>query len=206
MSVKLPQPDERWTPEYQRRFNAELEKLFGGLNVYRQVPHGGTSGQVLQKVDARDYNLGWATPSGGVTVHSALTGLAANDHPQYQNKKNIGASWVRGSGVIAVPVNDVSIYIQNASIILGVSVMTTGGVGSCVVDIWKDAIANYPPTVADTITAAAKPTISGGLTHVNTTLTGWTTALAAGDTVTFHLDSSSVFTSIFITLQLRENT
>jgi hypothetical protein len=33
-------------------------------------------------------------------------------------------------------------------------------VGSIVIDLWKDTYANYPPTVADTITASAKPTLS----------------------------------------------
>jgi hypothetical protein len=32
--------------------------------------------------------------------------------------------------------------------------------GSIVIDIWKDTYANAPPTVADSITASAKPTIS----------------------------------------------
>ena len=32
--------------------------------------------------------------------------------------------------------------------------------GSIVIDIWKDSYAAYPPTVADTITASAKPTLS----------------------------------------------
>ena len=31
--------------------------------------------------------------------------------------------------------------------------------GSIVFDIWVDSQANFPPTVADTITASAKPTI-----------------------------------------------
>ena len=35
--------------------------------------------------------------------------------------------------------------------------------GSIVIDIWKDTYAAYPPTVADTITASAKPTLSSAL-------------------------------------------
>lgn len=30
-----------------------------------RIPSGGTTGQVLAKVDGTDYNIGWATPSGG---------------------------------------------------------------------------------------------------------------------------------------------
>jgi hypothetical protein len=72
--------------------------------------------------------------------------------------------------------------------------------GSAVVDIWKDTYANYPPTVADTITAAAKPTISGAVKSEDTTLTGWTTAIAAGDTLRFNVDSAATITRL--TLQL----
>jgi len=59
-------------------------------------------------------------------------------------------------------------------------------------DIWKDTFANYPPTVADTITASNKPIIASGANKVqNTTLTGWTTAIAAGDILRFNVDTTS---------------
>src|SRR3990167_14057 len=63
--------------------------------------------------------------------------------------------------------------------------------GSMVVDIWKDTYANFPPTVADTITASAKPTISSAIKSQDTTLTGWTKALALGDGLRINLDSCS---------------
>ena len=72
--------------------------------------------------------------------------------------------------------------------------------GSVVVDIWKDTYANYPPTVADTITASAKPTIAAGIKSQDTTLTGWTTAIAAGDMLRFNIDSVATITRL--TLQL----
>lgn len=61
--------------------------------------------------------------------------------------------------------------------------------GSIVIDIWKDTYANYPPTVADTITASAKPTISATTKAQDATLTGWTTSITAGDTLRFNIDS-----------------
>lgn len=63
--------------------------------------------------------------------------------------------------------------------------------GSIVIDIWKDTLANWPPTVADTITASAKPTLSTATSYEDTTLTGWTTAVAAGDVFGFKVDSAS---------------
>lgn len=74
--------------------------------------------------------------------------------------------------------------------------------GSAVVDIWKDTYANYPPTVADTITAAAKPTISTAIKSQDSTLTGWTASVAAGDVIGFNVDSASVITRLTLVLRV----
>lgn len=74
--------------------------------------------------------------------------------------------------------------------------------GSIVVDIWKDTYANYPPTVADTITAAAKPTLAAATKSEDTTLTGWTTAIAAGDTLRFNIDSITTCTRVVLILKV----
>ena len=72
--------------------------------------------------------------------------------------------------------------------------------GSVVIDIWKDTYANYPPVVGDSITGSAKPTISSAEKATSTTLTGWTTALAAGDILEVNVDSVTTITKV--TLQL----
>lgn len=72
--------------------------------------------------------------------------------------------------------------------------------GSIVVDIWKDTYANYPPTVADTITASAKPTLSSATKSKDTTLTGWTTTIAAGSTLRFNVDSVTTLTRCLVSL------
>lgn len=74
--------------------------------------------------------------------------------------------------------------------------------GDLVLDIWKDTYANYPPTVADTITAAAKPTLSSANKNEDTVLTGWTTAVAAGDIFAFNVDSVSGITKAALTLTI----
>jgi hypothetical protein len=68
--------------------------------------------------------------------------------------------------------------------------------GSIVIDIWKDSYANYPPTVADTITAAAKPTVSSANKAESSTLTGWTTTFVAGEIVAFNVDSVTALTKV----------
>jgi hypothetical protein len=73
--------------------------------------------------------------------------------------------------------------------------------GSIVVDIWKDSYANYPPTDADSITASAVPTISTATKSEDTTLTGWTTSITAGDILRFNVDSATTITRVQISLR-----
>lgn len=74
--------------------------------------------------------------------------------------------------------------------------------GSIVLDIWKDTYANYPPTVADTIVASAKPTLTTATKSVDTTLTGWSTSIAEGDILRINVDSASTVTWVEMTLKV----
>jgi hypothetical protein len=74
--------------------------------------------------------------------------------------------------------------------------------GSIVVDIWKDTYANFPPVVGDSITASAKPTLSSAIKAQNTTLTGWTTSIAAGDVLRFNVDSITTCTRVTVSLSV----
>jgi len=75
--------------------------------------------------------------------------------------------------------------------------------GSIVIDVWKDTYANYPPTVADTITAAAKPTLSTAIKSTDATLTGWTKTLAEGDYLGFNVDSATTVTWAHLSLGVK---
>ena len=91
------------------------------------------------------------------------------------------------------------VRIPNSGTII--SAIITGDIsGSAVVDIWKDTTANYPPLVADTITASAKPTLSSQTIVTDSTLTGWTKTLTAGDWLVFSVDSASTLNDINIVL------
>jgi hypothetical protein len=74
--------------------------------------------------------------------------------------------------------------------------------GNVVVDIWKDTYANYPPTVGDSITASAKPTISSNNKAQSSTLTGWTTTISAGDILRFNIDSVDTIERLSINLKV----
>jgi hypothetical protein len=75
--------------------------------------------------------------------------------------------------------------------------------GSIVIDIWKDTYANFPPTVADTITASAKPTLSSAYKYQDETLTGWTVAFSAGDILAFNVDSVTTIERVSVVLKLK---
>jgi hypothetical protein len=73
--------------------------------------------------------------------------------------------------------------------------------GSIVIDIYKAAAPTIPVT---SITGSAKPTLTNPQqTAASSTLTGWTTAIAANDILGFNVDSattvSSVVLQIFVT-------
>lgn len=77
--------------------------------------------------------------------------------------------------------------------------------GSIVLDIWKVALASYPPTVTNTITASAKPTLSSADHNSSSTLTGWTTSISSGDTIKFNVDSISTITRITLSLKVTKS-
>ena len=73
-----------------------------------------------------------------------------------------------------------------------------------VVDIWKDTYANYPPTIADVITASAKPTIATSSNKgQSSTLTGWTATIAAGDTLRFNVNSVGGINRLTLSLKVK---
>jgi hypothetical protein len=74
-------------------------------------------------------------------------------------------------------------------------------VGSIVIDVFKDSYANYPPSTS--ITAAAKPTISSAIKSQDATLTGWTIAVNAGDTLRFNVESVTDIQRCLINLKFR---
>jgi hypothetical protein len=74
--------------------------------------------------------------------------------------------------------------------------------GTIAVAIWKDTYANYPPVALDNITAGAPVSITAGnAKSQDTTLTGWTKTITAGDTLRYNVDSCSNITRVTISLR-----
>lgn len=75
--------------------------------------------------------------------------------------------------------------------------------GTVIVDVWKDTYANFPPTGADSITASAPITLSAATKSADTTLTGWTVNVAAGDVLRFAIDYVDTITRLTIALRVK---
>lgn len=71
---------------------------------------------------------------------------------------------------------------------------------TCVIDVWKAA--GSVPTVANTITASAKPALTTATTATSSTLTGWSTTVTAGDVFGFNLQTFTTGSPTSITLVL----
>lgn len=74
--------------------------------------------------------------------------------------------------------------------------------GSTVIDIWKIAAGSSLPTIANTITASALPTLSSAVTYSDSTLTGWTKTVTAGDIFCYNVNSATTVARVTLTLAL----
>ena len=78
--------------------------------------------------------------------------------------------------------------------------------GSVVVDIFKTTYASFDvtthPVSGDKITASAPPTITTAVKSQDSTLTGWTTTISAGDILAFNVNSATTITRVTIVLKV----
>lgn len=73
--------------------------------------------------------------------------------------------------------------------------------GSIVVDVKKASYSGFPTTAS--IAASAKPTLSAAQKSQDSTLTGWTTSLSAGDVLEFVVDSATTVQRVLVSLKIR---
>lgn len=184
-----------------------------GTDIVPAVNHFAVVSSGSSSVDTLNVT-GNATVAGdatidGDTTFSALTAnlfLALNGSKQVSSATlatSRGASWQTTlGGQIAAPVSE-TIEIASKSQITSIVVLTEGGTGSCVINLWKTAKPTIP-TAGNSICGTNKPTITNGTTLFSTNFTGWTTTtFNPGDLVTFRLESVTAFSkvTIYITLQ-----
>lgn len=75
--------------------------------------------------------------------------------------------------------------------------------GSIVVDVWKDTYANFPPTVAGTVTGSEKPTLSSAQKNQDLSLSGWTTSFTRGDWLRYNVDSASGVSRVTVVIRVK---
>lgn len=71
--------------------------------------------------------------------------------------------------------------------------------GSVVIDVWKTV---GIPTNSNTITGTEKPTLSSQQQNSDTSLSTWTTAVSAGDTFGFEVESATTVTKAVLTIRV----
>lgn len=134
----------------------------------------------------------------GNAIDSGLPCVTAN-----QNIVSITLGLDGGGSTITTGIKS-DVYVPYSGTIQSVTLLADQS-GSIVVDIWKAAYASFPPTVANTITASALPTITSAVKNQNTTLTGWTTTINAGDTLRFNVNSATSITKLNMVLKIMKN-
>jgi hypothetical protein len=145
-------------------------------------------------------------PAATVPGNAAVVGSAAfaarrdHVHPRLSDTFDVAFIIDGGGATITTGVKG-DLALDFAATINQVTLLADQS-GSIVVDIWKDTYANYPPTGADSICASAKPTISSATKSKDSTLTGWTTSVASGDTLRFNVDSITTCQRVVVVLKM----
>jgi hypothetical protein len=117
---------------------------------------------------------------------------------RYGGLRKSTIAWTIDGGGSAIGTGDKGdVLVPFACTIVAVTLLADQ-TGSIVVDIKKAAYADYPP--ASSICAGDKPTISSDDRSNSSALTGWTTAIAEGDTLRFSVDSASTITRCAVVL------
>ena len=165
------------------------------------VAYGATEDNLrLWSIDKIGLELAGKEPADATILKDADIGSTVQAYDAYLDDDAIEFVIDGGGSAITTGVKGFLEIPYNATINRVTTVCDQSG--SIVVDVWKDTYANYPPTVADTITASAKPTISSATKYQDSTLTGWTTSLSAGDFIGFNVDSASTVTKCTISLKV----
>jgi len=72
--------------------------------------------------------------------------------------------------------------------------------GSIVIDLWKSTYATFPPTIANTVTGSAKPTLVSTNKNTSTTLTGWAIIWSKNEILRVNIDSAATANKFTLSL------
>ncbi len=129
-----------------------------------------------------------------------IAGTVANSQlPANTNISSIGTV-VDGGGFVLTTGQKGYIYCPFAGTITAATLIGDAA-GSIVLDVWKTPFSTIP-TDADSITASAPPTLGAAQASRDTSLTGWTRSVAAGDVFGFNIDSVSGLRRVALVLTI----
>lgn len=225
-----PNPSDSQFKGNQPLFNSRQMEWMSVLKGRLEQSKSLTNGIAIQSPVAGDMayyanNLGWSRLVGG-TAGQVLT-YGTGTAPAWGN---ISSNLVAGSNITLTGTSTVTIALgtnakakdisfsldgEGVAIVSGgtwyqADIPYTGTItswslvadqsGSIVIDVWKANAA--VPTVANTITASSLPTLSSAQSAFNGSISGWTTAVSAGDVFAFHVNSASTVTKASLTLRV----
>ena len=119
------------------------------------------------------------------TISSDLSDLTTQVNDQQSS-----FTWVLDEGGVPATNVKASIYCPFDGVIVGYVLLADQN-GDIEIDVWRDVVANHPPTVADTRTGANYPTLSSSKVSTDTTLTSWTTSFSEGDVFAIKVRSAA---------------
>lgn len=186
--------------------------VLDGSNLTNVVAAGGLAAannlsDLTNTTTARsNLGLGTAATTAASAYATAAQGAKADTATQPTDTYNVGLSFVIGAtgiplttgikGYVEIPF---ACTITAARLFADVS-------GSVVVDVFRCTYSAFDPAThpasADKLTASAPPTISTAKKSEDTTLTGWTKTLVAGDILAFNVNSVTTIAQVTIGLTL----
>jgi hypothetical protein len=134
------------------------------------------------------------------------TGSTGATGPAGSTLGSITAFFDAGVGVISAGSRVVIPGIAFNGTITGWQIFETSDTpisSSCVVDVWKDTYANFPPVVGDSI-FTTKPTLSSAIKNENLspTFIGAGASVSVGDSLIFNIDSNTSARRLSVVLRI----
>jgi len=112
-------------------------------------------------------------------------------------------SWsIDGGGIAITTGNTTCAAVPTAATITG-WIISASPSGSIAFGVWKTAYsASTDPTISDSIVASAPPTLTTNKRARSSTLTSWTTSIAADDILCFTVTSATTVTKATVALKV----
>ncbi len=151
------------------------------------------------------------TPMSPSTVVIAGTGISLTRNAGGQwvitntlnGTRSFGGTFVSSDGVTALTSGATSYFtVPFACTIAAWNIVANAGTAT--VDIWKVATGTAIPTNANSITASATPALATGTAIHSTTLTSWTTSVAANDIIGIALEAVATATFVNLTVECNQ--